>query len=106
MRFSIHDSSSQAHSLPLVTVIFAVASYFFMHDVSPSHSINTNSYSNSVMRSKYPETAKFLTPSERHLVVSILKEDRAGQATHFDKKFVWQAMSDYKTYVQVFMYMG
>jgi hypothetical protein len=27
-------------------------------------------------------------------------------ATHFSKKFVWQAMKDYKTYVQVGIYIG
>lgn len=36
----------------------------------------------------------------------MLKEDKLGQATHFDYKYVWHAMLDYKTYVQIAIYMG
>ncbi|KAJ7451736.1 major facilitator superfamily domain-containing protein [Mycena galericulata] len=70
----------------ILTVLVAFASYFFMHD--------------------YPETAKFLTESERAQIVHMLKEDGQDLATHYDRKFVWQAMSDYKTYVQIAIYMG
>ncbi|TFK67364.1 MFS general substrate transporter [Pluteus cervinus] len=70
----------------IVTVLVATASFFFMHD--------------------YPETATFLTESERVTVVDMLKRDTLGQATHFDMKFVWQALTDYKTYVQIGIYIG
>ncbi|KAF6763474.1 major facilitator superfamily domain-containing protein [Ephemerocybe angulata] len=62
----------------IVTVVVAFAAYFYMHD--------------------YPETAKFLTEEERIIV--------QGQSTHFEYKYVWQAMLDYKTWVQVGIYIG
>lgn len=69
----------------IVTVVAAVLAYFYMHD--------------------YPETARFLTPAERDRVIQMLKE---GQdfATHFEWRFVWDALRDYKTYVQIGIYMG
>ncbi|KAF9449671.1 MFS general substrate transporter [Macrolepiota fuliginosa MF-IS2] len=70
----------------IVTVLVAFLGYFIMHD--------------------YPETAHFLTPSERQIVIAMLKEDQQGQATHYDFKFVLQAMGDYKTFVQVGIYIG
>ena len=36
----------------------------------------------------------------------MLKEDNQGLATEFKLKFVWQAISDYKMYVQVGIYIG
>ncbi|KAF5386209.1 hypothetical protein D9615_002612 [Tricholomella constricta] len=68
------------------TVLVACAAYFYMHD--------------------YPATAKFLTPEERQTVLAMLKEDSQGLATHYDRKFVWQAMKDYKTYIQMGIYLG
>ncbi|KAK7000695.1 major facilitator superfamily domain-containing protein [Favolaschia claudopus] len=70
----------------IVTVLVALASFFYMHD--------------------YPETATFLTETERAQVVYMLKEDQQNLATHYDHKFVWQAMLDYRTYVQIGIYMG
>ncbi|KAF4598010.1 hypothetical protein EYR40_006359 [Pleurotus pulmonarius] len=70
----------------ILTVLVAMVSYFYMHD--------------------YPETASFLTDAERIHVVNMLKEDSNSLATHYDRKFVWQAMLDYKTYVQVSIYIG
>ena len=55
---------------------------------------------------KYPETATFLTDDEKKAVARMLREDSQGLSTHYDKKFVWQAMTDYKTYVQVGIYIG
>jgi hypothetical protein len=55
---------------------------------------------------KYPSTATFLTDDEKRAVARMLKEDSQGLATHYDRKFVWQAMTDYKTYMQVGIYMG
>ncbi|KAJ7272076.1 major facilitator superfamily domain-containing protein [Mycena haematopus] len=70
----------------ILTVLVAVASYFFMYD--------------------YPETATFLSETEREQIIHLLKEDSQDLATHFDRKFVWQALKDYKTYVQIGIYMG
>ncbi|TFK44128.1 major facilitator superfamily domain-containing protein [Crucibulum laeve] len=70
----------------IVTVLAAVGAFFYMYD--------------------YPETASFLTDRERHVVTTMLKEDSQGLATHYNIKFVWQAMTDYKSYVQVGIYIG
>jgi len=70
----------------LATMIAAFASYFFMHD--------------------YPETAGFLSETERAQIVYMLKEDSQDLATQYDRKFVWQAMKDYQTYVQIGIYIG
>ncbi|KAH7913270.1 MFS general substrate transporter [Hygrophoropsis aurantiaca] len=65
----------------ILTIIVACVSFFFVHD--------------------YPETATFLTQSERLYVVDMLKQDANHLSTHYDIRFVWQAMTDYKTYIQV-----
>ncbi|KAF8647089.1 hypothetical protein AX16_006923 [Volvariella volvacea WC 439] len=70
----------------IVTVLVAFIAFFYMHD--------------------YPETARFLNDRERVILVNMLKEDQQGLATHYEHKFVWQAMTDYKTYVQVAIYIG
>jgi sugar phosphate permease len=70
----------------LFTMIVAFTAFFLMYD--------------------YPETASFLTESERNFVIDMLKEDSKGLATHYDFQFVLQALKDYKTYVQVGIYIG
>jgi len=55
---------------------------------------------------KYPETATFLTVSEREYLVQLLKEDSNDQATHFEWKFFWQAVTDYKTYLLIMVEIG
>ncbi|KAJ7646966.1 major facilitator superfamily domain-containing protein [Roridomyces roridus] len=70
----------------LATVLVAFASYFYMHD--------------------YPATATFLTEVERQQVVLMLKEDAQDLATHFEMKFVWQALRDYQSYLQLGIYIG
>ncbi|KAJ2912718.1 hypothetical protein MD484_g7692, partial [Candolleomyces efflorescens] len=70
----------------IATVLVACVAFFYMHD--------------------YPETASFLTAAERALVVQMLKDDKQGMATHFEWKYVWHAMKDYKTYVQIGIYIG
>ncbi|KAG1771632.1 MFS general substrate transporter [Suillus placidus] len=68
------------------TLLVACISFFCMHD--------------------YPETAKFLTETERAYVIDMLKQDANDLATHYHIRFVLQAMKDYKTYIQVLIYMG
>ncbi|KAJ6498956.1 MFS general substrate transporter [Mycena sanguinolenta] len=70
----------------IATVLVSVLSYFFMYD--------------------YPATATFLSETEREQIVLMLKEDAQDLATHYDRKFVWQAIRDYKTYVQIGIYIG
>jgi len=55
---------------------------------------------------KYPETASFLTTSEREYIVQLLKKDSHDQRSSFEWKFFWQAVTDYKTYLQIMVYMG
>jgi hypothetical protein len=38
--------------------------------------------------------------------LQILKDDAQGQATHYDGRFVWQALGDYKTYIFALMFVG
>jgi MFS family permease len=64
----------------LMTVAVALLSFFIVQD--------------------YPESATFLTEKERQFVIQTLVDDSKGQATHFSAKFVWQALADWKTYVQ------
>ncbi|KAG2075430.1 MFS general substrate transporter [Suillus decipiens] len=70
----------------IATVLVAVVSFFYMHD--------------------YPETAKFLTEPERLYIVDMVKRDAIHLSSHFDTRFVWQAMKDYKTYVQMLIFLG
>ncbi|KAG1863942.1 major facilitator superfamily domain-containing protein [Suillus tomentosus] len=70
----------------IVTVLVAIFSFFYMHD--------------------YPETANFLTEPERLYIIDVLKHDSNSLSSLFDTQFVWQAMKDYKTYVQILIYLG
>ncbi|KAF8333756.1 major facilitator superfamily domain-containing protein [Amanita rubescens] len=47
----------------------------------------------------YPGTVTFLTPQEKQVIINMLKEDTQGLATYYDAKFIWQALSDYKSYI-------
>ena len=85
-----------------VTMLVASLSYFFMHDVSCEIFTRTAWFVN--FHSQYPSTATFLTPHEKKLLVQILKDDTLGLATHYDMKFVWQALLDYKSYVLALLY--
>jgi hypothetical protein len=76
-----------------------------MYDVScrivacVAHHVDRNSC-------QYPETAKFLSEGDREIVISMLKEDRHGLSTNFRTKFIWQALTDKRTYYQTGIYMG
>jgi len=69
----------------LTTVIIAFSSYFTLHD--------------------YPETATFLTEAERAFVIEDIRRD-SYLASNYERRFVIQALKDYKTYIQVAIYMG
>jgi hypothetical protein len=56
----------------------------------------------------FPDTAKFLTETERAFVVRRLQEDdqfsAAGEA--FRMKYVWDSVRDWKTWVGMWAYAG
>ena len=56
----------------------------------------------------FPDDATFLTPLEKHVVITRLKSD--GQASHryesYKWKYFWAAYKDWKTYMGMLMYMG
>ena len=70
----------------LLTVVVAFMGYFIVQD--------------------YPQTATFLNDREREIVVAVMAHDKQGLSTRNDRKFVWQAMKDYKTYIQMGIYCG
>ncbi|KAF8749203.1 Major Facilitator Superfamily [Rhizoctonia solani] len=70
----------------MLTVIVAIVAFFYLHD--------------------YPETARFLTPEEKLAVRARITRDANSLATHFDIKFVWQALGDWKSWMQVIIYTG
>lgn len=55
----------------------------------------------------WPDTASFLTPEERVRVQRRLIMDRQGRtAEDFDKRHIWAALKDWKTYGYMIIYMG
>lgn len=56
----------------------------------------------------WPETATFLTSSEREILVQRLKNDMGGdtQLNTLNKRSLKRILSDWKIYVGIFMYMG
>ncbi|KAI9573703.1 major facilitator superfamily domain-containing protein [Boletus coccyginus] len=70
----------------IVTVLTALVAPCFMYDT--------------------PETASFLTETERRYIVELMKADSQGLATHYNFMFVLQALKDYKTYLQFGIYIG
>lgn len=47
-----------------------------------------------------------MTEAERCNIIRLLKNDSQNLATHYNFEFVLQALKDYKTYVQVGIYIG
>ncbi|KAJ8474468.1 hypothetical protein ONZ51_g7199 [Trametes cubensis] len=72
----------------LVTVLCAIASFFILSD--------------------FPDTAKFLTETERVWVVRRLQADMKFSAggERFKMKYVWQSLADWKTWLAMGIYMG
>ena len=56
----------------------------------------------------FPDDAKFLSDAERRLVIRRLKQDKQSSAEHeeFKMKYFKLALTDYKTYVGMIIYMG
>lgn len=54
----------------------------------------------------YPDTAKFLTASEKAEVARRLEEDRSSLADEYDMKYFWHAVKDWKIWVHMFITVG
>ncbi|OBZ79581.1 hypothetical protein A0H81_00866 [Grifola frondosa] len=72
----------------LFTVVCAVASFWILQD--------------------FPDTAKFLSDTERVWVIRRLQADMKFSAggESFKMKYVWQSLSDWKTWIAMGIYMG
>lgn len=55
---------------------------------------------------QYPTNAKFLDQEEKDFIVERLKHDSADLATHYEFRFVLQALADWKCWVMVVIYLG
>ena len=47
-----------------------------------------------------------MTETERHYIIELMDTDSQGLATHYNFRFVLQAVKDYKTYVQFGILFG
>jgi len=72
----------------MATALIGLCSWFFLVD--------------------FPDEAHFLTDDERLRVIRRLKADQQHSASHegFQMKYVWEGLSDWKTYLGMIMYMG
>ncbi|PBP17630.1 hypothetical protein BUE80_DR011580 [Diplocarpon rosae] len=70
----------------ILTVLIAMVAFFVMAD--------------------NPETATFLTPEETKEVHLRLKQDNDSLAHHFDTKFMMDALTDWKIWMQSVAYIG
>ncbi|KAK8134340.1 major facilitator superfamily transporter [Apiospora sp. TS-2023a] len=70
----------------IITFIVAIAAFFIMND--------------------YPDTAKFLTATEKKEVIRRLEEDRSSLADEFHLKYFWDALKDWKIWVHMFITIG
>jgi hypothetical protein len=72
----------------LLTIIVGLLSFFMVHD--------------------FPDDAKFLSDDDRARVIRRLKLDKQSSAEHeeFKMAYVWAALSDWKTYMGMLLYMG
>ncbi|QRW23990.1 major facilitator superfamily transporter [Rhizoctonia solani] len=86
----------------MLTVIVAIVAFFYLHDVS----IGSMHLMSKLTIVLVPETARFLTPEEKLAVRARITRDANSLATHFDIKFVWQALGDWKSWMQVIIYTG
>lgn len=96
----ISDSGSDRRHRGLGLLLYARCA----HLSSPSAIISILTLLWSV--GQYPETATFLTDSERRHIVALLAEDSKNLAKGYSHKYFWQAIKDYKSWMQIVVYMG
>jgi sugar phosphate permease len=70
----------------LLTFFVAIVAFFYMND--------------------YPQTAKFLTESEKKEISRRLEEDRSSLADEYGTKYFFSAMQDWKIWVHMFITFG
>ena len=72
----------------LATIVIGLLSFWMVHD--------------------FPDDAKFLSDADRRRVIRRLKEDKQSSAEHeeFKMKYFRLALTDYKTYLGMVIYMG
>ncbi|KAG9518853.1 high-affinity nicotinic acid transporter, partial [Aureobasidium melanogenum] len=70
----------------LLTFIVAVVAFFYMND--------------------YPQTAKFLTETEKKEISRRLEEDRSSLADEYGTKYFMHAVKDWKIWVHMFITFG
>lgn len=70
----------------LATAAVAVYAFFVMND--------------------YPSDAKFLTPDERKETTRRLAEDSSSLADEYNMRYFWDAIQDWKIWVQMFILVG
>ncbi|KAI0313918.1 MFS general substrate transporter [Amylostereum chailletii] len=70
----------------LVTTVVAFASYTFFADS--------------------PKTAKFLSSAERTFILDALEADAGKEETRFDRKYVYEALKDWKSWVLALIFIG
>ncbi|THV07658.1 MFS general substrate transporter [Dendrothele bispora CBS 962.96] len=72
----------------LLTIVIALFSYWVIQD--------------------FPESAKFISEEERVFIIRRLQEDMRLSAAgeNYKKKYIWQSLADWKTWVAMGIYMG
>ncbi|KAJ3999316.1 major facilitator superfamily domain-containing protein [Lentinula boryana] len=70
----------------IVTVLVGLISLFFIHDSVQS--------------------ANFLTISEKDYLQRAIARDSSEVLVHLDRKFIWQAFKDYRTYIHSLCFLG
>lgn len=72
----------------LLTIIVGIVSFWMVHD--------------------FPDQAKFLSDEDRRRVILRLQRDQQASAQHeeFKMKYFWQAVTDWKMYCGMLIYMG
>jgi hypothetical protein len=72
----------------LLTIVVGLLSFIMVHD--------------------FPDDARFLSDDDRARVIRRLKLDKQSSAEHeeFKMAYVWTALSDWKTYMGMLIYMG
>ena len=69
-----------------ISMAFAIGLYFFIADS--------------------PQTASFLTPAEKAIVIARLEEDNEHMPTGFKTRYIWQAVKSPLVWLMMFMEFG
>lgn len=84
-------------------MVVALSAFWLMPDVSP---FCYKSDLSLITLVQYPETAKFLSPSEKEHLLECLKRDTALEPSHFEMRFVWETLRNPMSWLQALIYIG